>query len=240
MSNCEANDRALPGYVLTEPGQLRLKQLHEHIVFLARLAQPRTLEEERDGTPEVRLEQLATYLAFLAEQSGLVLDAVSDGERRPADAAFADAEGPHPGPPPHAGEGAHPGASARTTERGDGDGDGPASEPVAEISLTDPDGDRLVFGMSVDQADALGQLIQAIAAHGDVIASDNDDLADATLPVLGQAITEATDRIRSLLDTVEDQMIVPPTKRGGVREPRPTYGALPGAVSQRPLGVSLN
>jgi len=89
----------------------------------------------------------------------------------------------------------------------------------------DPGGDRLVFGMSVDQADALGELIQTIAAHGDVIASSEDNaLADATLPTLGQAITGGADALRALMDTVENQMIVPPTKCSSVREPRAAYG----------------
>jgi hypothetical protein len=88
----------------------------------------------------------------------------------------------------------------------------------------DPGGDRLVFGMSVDQADSLGELIQTIAAHGDVIASSEDNaLADATLPTLGQAITGGAGALRALMDTVENEMIVPPTKPS-VREPRAAYG----------------
>ncbi|UNK41357.1 DUF429 domain-containing protein [Luteimonas sp. S4-F44] len=84
-----------------------------------------------------------------------------------------------------------------------------------------------VFGVTIDQADALDRLVQTLMAHGDVLASGHDDdLADATISTLGLAISEGADTVREILEQVQEQQLHassrPPT---GVREPRPTYGA---------------
>ncbi|MBB3344873.1 hypothetical protein [Luteimonas sp. RC10] len=264
MSYQAANDRALPGYFLTEPGQVRLKQLHDHMVFLSRLAQPRTLDEEREGVPDVRKGELATCLGLLAEQAERVLAAISDAERRPGVAgAYGLAEGeagPLPSPPPRAGEGAGHGASERAGhgagekaghdkgECADHDDGEDADHDVWEAEGSggdDGDGDdedvghgeRFVYGMTLDQMDALDRLVQTLTAHGDVIASGNDDLADDTLPALGMAIIDGTDALRAILEQLDDQRLTPGRRqRSGVREARPAYGA----VSPRPLGASLH
>lgn len=77
MSKRESNERDVPGYFLPEDSQLRLAKLGDHIRFLSRLAQPRTLDEEQDWLPEVRMGELAICLGLLAEQIGFVLEEVS-------------------------------------------------------------------------------------------------------------------------------------------------------------------
>ncbi|MBO9830585.1 hypothetical protein J7373_20225 [Xanthomonas sp. A2111] len=70
-------DDDMPGYFLPEDSQFRLAKLRDHVRFLVRLAQPRTQAEERAAEPKVRMGELALCLELLAEQVGLVLDALS-------------------------------------------------------------------------------------------------------------------------------------------------------------------
>ncbi|MDR6671600.1 XAC0095 family protein [Xanthomonas sp. 1678] len=71
-----------PGYYLPEEAQYRLQQLRDHMRFLARLAQPRTVDEEREAAPKVRAGELAICMELLAEQVDLVLREVSWPARR--------------------------------------------------------------------------------------------------------------------------------------------------------------
>lgn len=66
-----------PGYYLPEEAQYRLQQLRDHMRFLARLAQPRTVDEEREAAPRVRAGELAVCMELLAEQVDMVLREVS-------------------------------------------------------------------------------------------------------------------------------------------------------------------
>lgn len=77
MSQHDLDDLQTTGYFLPEDSQGRLARLGEHIRFLARLAQPRTADEERDADPEIRMGELAVCLDLLAEQVELVLSEVS-------------------------------------------------------------------------------------------------------------------------------------------------------------------
>lgn len=71
------SSRLDPGYYLPEEAQYRLQQLRDHMRFLARLAQPRTLDEEREAAPKVRAGELAVCMELLAEQMDMVLREVS-------------------------------------------------------------------------------------------------------------------------------------------------------------------
>ncbi|NIK40803.1 hypothetical protein FHY12_003128 [Xanthomonas arboricola] len=95
MSHYDLDDDDLPGYFLPDAGQFRLVRLSDHVRFLARLAQPRTQDEERAAEPRVRMDELAFCLELLADQVDLVLDEVSHPVRRtglpeayPPEAAF--------------------------------------------------------------------------------------------------------------------------------------------------------
>jgi hypothetical protein len=65
------------GYFLPEESQFRLVRLGEFITFLARLAQPRSVAEEREAAPKVRAGELAVCMELLAEQLDMVLREVS-------------------------------------------------------------------------------------------------------------------------------------------------------------------
>lgn len=228
MSHDTLNDPGT-GYFLPEDSQLRLKQLHTYIDFLSRLARPRTHDGASEWAPEVGMDELATCLALLADQAELVLNDLTWGADFPRMAGEAneadDEDVPEDESDGAAASTAHASADASTVAEPELGFEGQVAAVDAAGRWVDPGGDRLVFGMSVDQADALGELIQTIAAHGDVIASSEDNaLADATLPTLGQAITGGADALRALMDTVENQMIVPPTKPSSVCEPRAIYG----------------
>ncbi|MCW0376821.1 XAC0095 family protein [Xanthomonas sacchari] len=77
MAYDRLDDEDMPGYFLPEDSQFRLAKLRDHVRFLVRLAQPRSLDEERAAEPKVRMGELALCLELLAEQVDLVLDALS-------------------------------------------------------------------------------------------------------------------------------------------------------------------
>lgn len=84
------------------------------------------------------------------------------------------------------------------------------------------------LGVSLAQLDALDRLLVQICAHGDVVAnSDTADLAESTLPLLGQAILDATSAMRDVLDRVERQHLAPgEVARWSAREDRGVYRAI--------------
>ncbi|CAD7378743.1 hypothetical protein [Xanthomonas arboricola] len=68
--------------------------------------------------------------------------------------------------------------------------------------------DAFAFGITVEQVDALDQLLLTVAAHGDVIAAGNADQLDRrTLPVLGSAIFDAAGAMRHILGQLELQRL---------------------------------
>ena len=77
MSKHDWDKTDTTGYFMSEDSQFRLKKLHEHMVFLSHLAQPRTYDEDpRDG-PEISGNELAICMELLAEQAELVLDTLT-------------------------------------------------------------------------------------------------------------------------------------------------------------------
>ncbi|UNK43738.1 hypothetical protein MNO14_06675 [Luteimonas sp. S4-F44] len=212
MSNRESNDTERAGYFLPEDDRTRLTKLRDHMEFLSRLAQPRTYDEEQDDPPEVSHGDLATCLAMLAEQAELVLEAMAwrpSPNARPKTRTAAEADDPAIDPD-----------EAQHTRQ-----EASAAQPTPAASVPE----AYVFGVTIDQADALDRLVQMLMAHGDVIASGHeDDLADDTVPALGLAISEGADAVREILDQVQEQLIQPATtSRCSVREERAVYGPVP-------------
>lgn len=86
-------------------------------------------------------------------------------------------------------------------------------------------GGRYVFGVTLDQIDALNRLIFMISAHGDVVfASEDAELANGTLPLLGDAIFNDARAVREIIRQVESQRLG--QARGpqtGVGEERAAY-----------------
>ncbi|GHH57673.1 XAC0095 family protein [[Pseudomonas] boreopolis] len=88
--------------------------------------------------------------------------------------------------------------------------------------------EKYAFGITTDQFDALDRLIQAISAHGDVVAaSDTAEFADGTLPQIGHAIFDAVETVRGLLDRIEAQPLGNgASRRSGVGEERAVYAVV--------------
>ncbi len=213
------------GYYLSVDAQFRLERLRVFMRFIARLAEPRTSE---DDPPQLDWQELQFCMEQLAEQIDSVMEVLDWPARRNAagrtagDATSASMDEDDAAPAERAAKTARPGDQASRASTGRAE-DAPAATSFGQCT----DGEPFVFGLTTDQADALGRLLQTIAAHGDVIASDHaDDLADDTLSTLGLAISEGADDARVLLDQIETQRLgVASRPIRGVEEPRPRYGA---------------
>src|SRR5688500_8618450 len=88
MSTFYSDD--MPGYLLPEDSQFRLKKLRDYTAFLSRLARPRSSDEVAEGAPEVRMDELAICLELLSEQVTMVLDEVSWPAQRHSETAASD------------------------------------------------------------------------------------------------------------------------------------------------------
>lgn len=101
------------------------------------------------------------------------------------------------------------------------------AEPEATQEASDDAGGRYIFGVTLDQIDALNRLIFMISAHGDVVfASQDAELANGTLPLLGNAIFNDARAVREIICEVESQRLG--RARGaqtGVGEERAAYHA---------------
>jgi hypothetical protein len=92
----------------------------------------------------------------------------------------------------------------------------------------------LMFGMTMDQLDAMDRLIQLIRAHGDVVSAHRmADLATGTLAMVGHAIFDEATEVRRILDEVEDQRWLE------AKRPRAEVGELRGTYSSGPAGVAV-
>ncbi|WP_156170601.1 hypothetical protein [Luteimonas sp. FCS-9] len=226
-----SNDAASrPGYYLSEDAQYRLERLRVFMRFIARLAEPRT---SADDPPQLDWHELQFCMEQLAEQIDSVMAALDWPARREgmdADATATQAAEP-------VSSKAETAAALEATAAAPVHGTPAAAPPsraepapAASTAGQDADGEPYHFGVTLDQADALGRLVQTLSAHGDIIASGHeDDLADATLPALGQAISDDADAVRELLDQIEAQTLeLVHRPRRGVEEPRPGY--MPGVA----------
>ncbi|SOD57688.1 XAC0095 family protein [Pseudoxanthomonas wuyuanensis] len=203
MSKFDSDEMDMPGYFLPEDSQFRLKKLRDYTEFLSRLAQPRTSDEAKEGTPEVRIGELAVCLQLLSEQVELVLEELPQPMQRKAAATATDAD----------------------ADEDEGEDEDDASEKMQEISIAVAE--RYSFGVTLGQIDSLDLLTQTISAHGDVVAGSHEaEFADHTLPLIGQAIYDGVEAVRAILGKVKDQPLGPsrrPLNRVG--ETRAVYDA---------------
>lgn len=203
MSKFDTEDRGALGYFLSEDGQSRLRKLHQHIEFLARLAEPR-VDEEEDG-PEIDHPALAGCLELLAEQVQQVLDTVAWPARLQPK-----------GKPLKVG----PQADDDDAEDADADDD---TAPVAASA-----DDDYAFGMTLDQLDELHRLLDLLRAQGDLMmATGEGNVAKETIIVTGSAIFDGAEAVDAIIDQVEAQILDdddPRAKPRRVREMPPAYG----------------
>jgi len=204
MSTFDSDDLETMGYFLPEDSQLRLKKLREYVEFLSHLAQPRRPDEEQEYLPEIRPGEVAICLELLEEQIAQVLAELSwPAERRDRTAACETA------------------ANAEACTE--------AAEPDAAEPVRDEAGKRFLFGVTLDQFDEIGRLLDSLRALGNVVTcSDHAELSDVTLSIMGDAIVRDVEKLRDINRDVNAQQLESPHgTKPGVREEWATYLALP-------------
>jgi hypothetical protein len=225
MSKHDLDQMDTTGYFLPEDSQFRLKKLHGHMVFLSQLAQPRMHDEEREWAPEISTGELAVCLELLAEQAGRVLDEVSwPAERCTEHAASHEADDAEA----HDDE-----VREEAHERKVQPGEAPPAEPLAaeaagqDAAKAPPGTERLLFGMTLEQADELDRLLNLIHAHGDVVHnSEEADMAIGTVSAMGQAIFDDAMAAQEIMEQVTAQRLPwAPKLSPRVREEPAAYNA---------------
>lgn len=76
--------------------------------------------------------------------------------------------------------------------------------------LTDAAGKQLLYGMNLDQVDALDRLVNVITAMGDVFVMGSADLRKESLSALGDVVFDGAFEIRGILDTIYTQKLTTP------------------------------
>lgn len=209
MSKRESENMDTTGYLLPEDSQFRLKKLHEHMVFLSHLAQPRTYDEKQEWAPEIRTGELAVCLELLAEQAGLVLQQVSWPAERKADR--------------------EPSYAAPDTREMEGEAmEDEAGNPRFLFGVTLD---------QMDELDRLLDMIRAHGDV--VFSAHDADLAIGTLPLVGHAIFDDAIAAKDIIGQVTSQRLGgSPKPRSVIREERAIYGArTAGRTRHGPAGL---
>ncbi|HCH0556643.1 TPA: hypothetical protein NKO30_006776 [Pseudomonas aeruginosa] len=213
MSERAFGEHGEMSYLLPEESQQRLRQLREHLEFLARLVQQRTANASPACPPEFLLSEWRYSLRLVMGQLAQVLDAAKGPARyAPAHASPDDVT--------HEAEQASPPANAGT----------PQVKPY-DFNASP----RMLFGVTLDQVDALNLLLDTIRAYADAVsAEDMADFAEGTLSRLGHSIFDRAGEALALLGEIQDQPLpdephVPPSS---VREVPARYDVPRAALDQ--------
>lgn len=208
MSKFDTEDRGALGYFLTEDGQSRLRNLHQHIVFLSRLAEPR-VDEEEDG-PEIDHPALAGCMDLLAEQVQLVLDTVAWPARLQPKGK--------------------PGGDQNEADDNDDDDeaeDVDAPGDVQEAVATGPGGAKYLVGMTLRQIDEATNLLDMLVAQGDLLqlsGTSCTQFTDNTVTMAGASIFDGAQALQALFREVNSQHLEDSPAAGmRVRETPPPY-----------------
>ncbi|MGN6228361.1 MAG: XAC0095 family protein [Dyella sp.] len=105
-----------------------------------------------------------------------------------------------------------------------------------EADATEPAGDeadeRYMSGITLDQLDAIHELLDSLRAHGDVVnCSGEAEFADGTLPAIGDAIYRDAGKLREVIDVIDAQRLgLSVGMRASVQEEGATYVAFPACL----------
>jgi hypothetical protein len=193
-------------YLLPEVSQQRLRQLREHLEFLAWLVQQRTADASPACPPEVLLSEWRYSLGLVIEQLAQVLDAAKGPARyapthasldETTRAAVAGTEVPTRGAV----------AEAEVDARVEVQASPYASAGTPQANPYDFNASpRMLFGVTLDQVDALNLLIDTIRAYADAVsAEDIADFAEGTLSRLGHSIFDRAGEALAFLGEIQDQ-----------------------------------
>jgi len=121
-------------------------------------------------------------------------------------------------------------ATAALAESIDGPADaGTEERPEVAEPVRDEADNRFLFGVTLDQFDEIGRLLDSLRALGNVVTcSDHAELSDVTLSIMGDAIVRDVMKLRDIISDVNAQDLEPPHgTKPGVREEQASYLALP-------------
>lgn len=119
-----------------------------------------------------------------------------------------------------------------TTRQSKGVPDSSHAGPAQEGVNPQPGGgaeDAYAYGIAFRQMDAMDRLLRMLAAHGDLLATTRaTDLAEGTLPAIGEALHTHALAMRDILDQVETQRLDEASGRQDrVEERRAVYAVTP-------------
>lgn len=118
-----------------------------------------------------------------------------------------------------------------TTRRSKGVPDSSHAGQAQEGVNPQPGGaeDAYAYGIAVRQMDAMDRLLRMLAAHGDLLATTQaTDLAEGTLPAIGEALHSHALAMRDILDQVERQRLdEAPDRQDRVEERHAVYAVAP-------------
>ncbi|MCP1375301.1 XAC0095 family protein [Dyella lutea] len=203
MSTIDSEDLGATGEAWPMHSLQRLAKLRVDVALLAQLARTRGTDAPPDDLTAVRLSEMARSLTWLEARIGQVLDVHSSATEADERTAAQDAD-------------AVP--------------DDAAYDDAA--SAMDDAGPRYMSGITLDQIDAIHELLDKLRAHGDVVTcSHRAEFADGTLTMMGDAIYRDAGTLRDLIDAIDAQRLTPPrSTRPGVAEEGATYLGQPWQV----------
>ncbi|WCE05834.1 hypothetical protein [Pseudoxanthomonas sp. JBR18] len=209
------------GDFLRENSGLLLKQVRNHIHFLARLAQSNAMGGTQDVAPDVGMAEVLSCLDQLSEQLDLLLKDVTAYGRRghPQMADLADVIAAHSDASGEDEEDDEEEASSP-----DHPGDEERDDVPASPARHDTYAQRLVFGVTLAQIDTLQQLIAGIKAYADAVFADGmADFAPGTLATLGSTIFDRANDVSEILREINAQSLQQGRAGFAVEETAPAY-----------------
>lgn len=118
-----------------------------------------------------------------------------------------------------------------TTRRSKGGPDSSHAGPAEEGVNPQPGGaeDAYAYWIAVRQMDAMDRLLRMLAAHGDLLTTTlATDLAEGTLPAIGEALHTHALAVRNILEQVETQRLdEAPGRQGRVEDRHAVYAVTP-------------
>ncbi|WCE05899.1 hypothetical protein [Pseudoxanthomonas sp. JBR18] len=215
MSTHDTHDQETTGYFLPEDSQRRLKQLHTDVAELANLARPQKRVDTAEGDAARRLGEVARRLRQMKQQMAQVMETLAWPARRGKDAVASGMERDAHGAPDEASEA---GIEA-----------GGAIHPAT--------GKRYLSGITLRQIDEINLLLESLRAIGNVVGcADHAEYAEATLAVMGDAISRDVGRIHDIVEEIyASQRFSPKRTLGSVREAPASYLVPPAPV---PAGIA--
>ncbi|WCE04091.1 hypothetical protein [Pseudoxanthomonas sp. JBR18] len=195
------------GDFLRENSGLLLKQVRNHIHFLARRAQPSAADGTKDGAAAVGMAEVMSCLDQLSEQLDLLIkDANFYGRAgHPLMVDIADVTAAHSDASGEEDEEEEEEEEASSSEQQeDEEGDNVPASPARHGTYAQ----RLVFGVTLAQIDTLQQLMVGIKAYADAVFADGmADFAPGTLAALGGTIFDRANDVCEILREINAQSL---------------------------------